>query len=141
MANYASVYARVNRGALLLDDRLPDWALHIRASELDMTSSCNCVLGQLARRHKTVRDYLVDAVGPVMAARGTSYSIAALFVFGKWPLAATLEEYGFAGDVWADLGKERRANLLDSAWLTEARSRGGLRGGRPYATLDASMLA
>jgi hypothetical protein len=39
---------RVERGAALLDERLPGWAKQIDLTILDLSSGCDCVLGQLA---------------------------------------------------------------------------------------------
>ena len=36
----------VRRGAAFLDERLPGWRKRIRLDELDLSSGCNCVLGQ-----------------------------------------------------------------------------------------------
>lgn len=38
---------RVERGAALLDERLPGWAQEIYVENLDLSDSCDCVLGQL----------------------------------------------------------------------------------------------
>lgn len=40
----------VERGAALLDERLPGWEDKIDLERLDLASTCNCVLGQLHRK-------------------------------------------------------------------------------------------
>lgn len=39
----------VERGASLLDQQLPGWASMIDVSTLELSSSCNCVAGQLGK--------------------------------------------------------------------------------------------
>lgn len=39
----------VDRGAAFLDETLPGWAERIDTDTLDLSSTCNCVLGQLYR--------------------------------------------------------------------------------------------
>lgn len=39
---------RIERGATLLDEREPGWEQRIDLDRLDMSSTCDCVLGQLA---------------------------------------------------------------------------------------------
>jgi hypothetical protein len=43
----AEAASRVARGVKWLDEAVPDWRSKIDLQELDLTSECNCVLGQL----------------------------------------------------------------------------------------------
>jgi len=44
----AHIPANVERGAALLDERLgPDWDEQIDLNRLDLSSNCNCIVGQL----------------------------------------------------------------------------------------------
>ena len=38
---------RAERGAALLDSKYPGWESHIKIEMLDLSSPCNCILGQL----------------------------------------------------------------------------------------------
>ena len=40
----------VDRGAAFLDEKLPGWEDQIDLEQLDLSSRCNCVLGQLYKR-------------------------------------------------------------------------------------------
>jgi hypothetical protein len=133
MPHATSTVARANRGADLLDLRLPGWERYIRAACIDMDDSRNCILAQLTQRDRRVRQYMLTIMHPKLAAASLdSYHGAAMFIFGAWPTAKQMYEYGFDGPVWAQVGRERRVNLLDGAWFNEVVLRGGARGGRPF---------
>jgi hypothetical protein len=42
-----SVMERVRKGAALLDEKVPDWRERVSRANLDMTSTKDCILGQL----------------------------------------------------------------------------------------------
>jgi len=141
MVNNASTSARAQRGALLLDDELPGWALHVRAARINMASPVLCVLGQLMLNDPRVRERMLPMMHPQLAAASTdTYHGAAFVVFGKWPLAQTLYDYGFDGSVWANVNSYR-INLLDGAWASQVERRGGARSGRPPRNLTAKVDA
>jgi hypothetical protein len=47
VTTHAVLARRVNRGAALLDTIKPGWQNDVELLELDMSSACSCVLGQL----------------------------------------------------------------------------------------------
>jgi hypothetical protein len=46
-----TITERVAAGAALLDERLPGWADKIDLTRLDLSSDCNCILGQHYQGH------------------------------------------------------------------------------------------
>jgi hypothetical protein len=135
MPHTTSTVARANRGADLLDLRLPGWEKRVRATYINMEDSRNCVLAQLTRCDPRVKQYMLTIMHPDLAqASLNSYHGAAMLLFGSWPTPKQMYDYGFDGSVWVDLARGVRVNLLDNAWFHEVVARGGVRSGRPFGS-------
>lgn len=61
---------RVKLGAALLDEKYPNWYKHISVSRLNMSSMCNCVLGQLYGDYQRGKTKLNLIFGPVFGFDG-----------------------------------------------------------------------
>jgi hypothetical protein len=124
MTDYFSTSVRAERGALLLDDSLPGWAAHVRASRIDMADPTSCVLGQLMSHDARVYEHMLLMMHPDLAeaSRGT-YHGAKLVAFGRWPSARQFWEHGFDGCTWATV-RGKQVNLLDGAWFAQVEQRG-----------------
>ena len=93
----------VERGAALLDEKVPDWFEKIDTSSLSMTSSCNCVLGKLFQHYYSGRNVLfgVTVRNNVYTCQSHGFSCALKYLQGH------------------DIGWE----ILDDLWLAEIRGR------------------
>lgn len=118
---------RVNRGAALLDERLPQWAQYVHAVTVHSARQETCVLAHLGERDPRVLEGRKEI--PAMLAEPQAYRSGRIAVLG-WPRAGLLEELGFLGECYAG-----SVNLLDAAWMREVQARGGgwvpKRGRRP----------
>jgi len=89
----------VERGAALLDERLPGWDAEIDVENLNMSNACDCVFGQLFGSYdKGLRVLVMD--------QGTSKT----FGFFVWP-TSRWSSLSFA---WRNLIRERRAARAES---------------------------
>lgn len=110
--------AAAKRGAALLDTVRKGWFWNIRVTDLDLASSCNCILGQLSKNKPW--DY-------------GSYARGAEKVLGwqvsgperETPDAAKAERYGF----FRRMHRKQDVDypLLTQAWANEVRIRRGFK--------------
>lgn len=92
----------VSNGAQLLDRIMPDWFTKINCANLDISSDCQCVLGQLFGLYVVGRDILHF---DVYASRDHGFTL----LRDHWPVPATFEDLNAA---WRDeIGKRRVASL------------------------------
>jgi hypothetical protein len=70
-----TVAVRVAAGAAFLDEREPGWADRIDLDQLDLSSDCRCVLGQLHGDYGTGLDVL-DVEFGTGASRGLGFNCA-----------------------------------------------------------------
>ncbi len=106
---------RVERGAVLLDDKVPGWADEVDLNVLELANACKCILGQLA-------DTIVAALsmGASVPRASGRYNSAGEALFGDawWP-----------SDVAADHGFELASivaggyDALDELWIEAIQAR------------------
>jgi len=88
----------VERGAALLDERLPGWEDRIDLDKLDLSSTCNCVVGQLYR--PTPRSHL----GYTEGLYTLEIKNPSRFGFERWPTS----RYSRLTEAWRRLIELRR---------------------------------
>ena len=96
-----AIAERVERGAALLDERIPGWWKHIDLSRLDVASGCDCVAGQLPGGYVKVAD---DLFGP-----GVTYDSEADHGFEAEGFGTDTAEFAELTVAWRDLIEARRA--------------------------------
>lgn len=103
----------VDRGVELLDRKVPSWREHIDLAEFDLSSTRNCIVGQLARK----TDFAVPEETLCACGCGINMSPRRTDEFSKWLLdsedypfwAVELAEYGF----YAEYGEQAE---FEDAW-------------------------
>ena len=106
MVEAKAAYDRTIDGALWLDDFRPGWAEEIDTNKLEMSSACQCVLGQLADGDDRVGYYtFLRALNP--AEMGHYYGTNDAWASG---LGFTLDDEDFA---WVQNATVPWAELAD----------------------------
>lgn len=114
---------RVDRGAALLDEKLPGWWRHIKLTRLNMAEGvinprygeCGCVGAQVAYAYKAIRDgdtgFFSDTMSFLFGSRYTHQNnVGYGFVVGSPECRKDQdrEAYRLLDDLWADKVRERR---------------------------------
>jgi hypothetical protein len=98
------VHQRVQRGAVLLDERFPGWVDDVNLSTLDMHSLDDCVLGQVAHARLDVNEVSTGwGAGMEYLFKSTDSYVSEAYGFDG------VQEYGALGAAWRRLIEERRA--------------------------------
>lgn len=107
-----STYAeQVEAGAELLDRTTPGWFRRITLEQLDLSSSCQCVCAQLARRSRSP-----EVIQDMKAGNGGYFSYMK-WLRGKRGRWLDPREYGFLGSTTASY------RGLDQEWARVIRER------------------
>jgi hypothetical protein len=102
---YDDALARVTRGAALLDEHRPGWALRLDTSRLDIADAGVCTLGQEFGAYTRGLDWLhnVNAIPNSIDAPG-DYGFDA----GQWDDADDGPEYDALTQAWIEAAWQRR---------------------------------
>jgi hypothetical protein len=92
---------KVNKGATLLDEKVPDWAKHIDFSNFDLDNTTMCILGQVSRKAELELNIqcscgCVGTVGDPAQALARHMLDRPADEYIDW--GTTLAEYGFFAD-------------------------------------------
>lgn len=106
-----SIEARVARGAAWLDENHPGWERRIDLADLQLSSSCRCVLGQLFGDFHDAPVSLEPYTEPF-----GNWAQACGFTCGAWSEHVVLQdEFKMLDEAWIALLKER----FDSGLLSD----------------------
>lgn len=97
----ATIQARVDKGAALLDRERPGWDQRIDLDRLNVRSECNCVFGQEFAQHP-------EADNPI------PFTTGAEELFGTEATADDLAEYGF--EEYSDEPEDGGYEALTAEW-------------------------
>jgi hypothetical protein len=106
----------VERGAALLDKIEPGWELKIDLAELNLSSSCRCVLGQLYGEYEEGCEILFDT-NPAYDDNAGQVMTYGFVVTGRWSRFV---------DVSFNLTTQWMSNyygLLDELWIEQVKRR------------------
>lgn len=117
MTTHAVLARRVNRGAALLDTIKPGWQNEVRILDLNMSSGCACILGQIFEPETEVNEEGDDESGFDAGLRLYSGHRPATQAATKWSISN-----GFGIDYDNDGGWEDYPSLRD-LWVTEIEAR------------------
>lgn len=122
------------RGAELLDNRWPGWWQEVDLSRLDLSNSCQCVLGQLgvdynrAGRQMLGADYTSNAYAEQ---QDTGYSLFTNVIFPHLGMSEDdVQNYGF-DEFWEDDDEFTTYDGLTEAWTREVNDRRQALGAMP----------
>lgn len=110
---------RVTAGAALLDEHWPDWWMEVDLSTLDLSSPCNCVLGQLGCDYTAVENHFPLTVPEEPVRDGFNLFETAVFPYLGMGWQDTID-YGFEAQSWNGVSYD----ALQAAWvdvITERR--------------------
>ena len=129
-ATITAAKRRVEKGAALLDEKLPGWESNIDLDRLQLADTNECVLGQLFAESQSVPAWVADGYASIQSAFNNGYTqeeaeaevCEAHYNLGLYVLGLTDKKSSDHGFVVPD-DTEITYTLLDRTWFSTIAAR------------------